>query len=107
MRKTWYRTQGNINDKIVVPITGVAAVNGVGSTAVAYVKRGADKATLACTLTGQLEVTVLLGNASGWLATCHHGDWDFSIKITFGDGSSLNWPDGPDPDRISVRRKQD
>lgn len=102
------KVAGDIGDTLVVILKddGVP-VNLTTATGVeAHVwKLGAVAVDLTAAVTDAAngEVTIQLGNASGWLATvATAGKWNIEYEVTFSPTNIRTWPSGR-PDTFEVR----
>lgn len=107
MTAKFRRVQGDVNDTLVVQLTGVASFT--GATVVAHVWKDSGAATnLAAAVVNGTTSTgspcgVCTVNLGSWLATATPSlNWQLEYQVTFGDGSVLTWPDGA-PDTIEIR----
>lgn len=92
---TWNRDPGDVNDTIVVALSGIQDLNDAISV-LARVTLGDVEVVLAAAVTDPIarQVTVQLGGVGGWLPTATPGKWSFRIEVTFIDASVITWPTG-------------
>ena len=95
--------QGDINDTIVVILSGVQDLTTVTNVVGVLVNR-ISRVTVPATVTSAVArtVTIALGGGSGWLATATDGAWQLETQVTWGDGTKLTWP-AQGTDVVNVR----
>lgn len=100
--------RGDVNDRRVVRLDGVANLGAVVGVEAHVWRSGVSPVALAATVVDATErtVDVVLGAADGWLATATPGTWWVEIEATFADGSVLSWP-AQQPLSITVRPDAD
>jgi hypothetical protein len=101
--------QGDVGDRRIVRLDGVANLDGVDTIRAHAWRRNVADVELGVTVVDSAARTVEvdLGGADGWLATVTEAAvWFIEVEATFVDGSVLTWP-ADAPMTIAVRLQGD